>query len=495
MTRWRAWLSGITHILAPAWRRMLLGVFLAGLGYLAFLPPFEGRQEAEHARAVEVFASTGQIVRSDVAALDPDLLGYDGPWPALLAGDGRPGYATSQDDEIVEEVGILGEVGTGRYRAHPLALVLLTPARLVSESWSWPDRIRLYRVVLWSFAMLGFLSALMAGLRYRYLDQHSAVLMAAWPFVFPQFFAQMSSVGGAGAALGCLGIACAAAMALSRRNELTASLGLGLALGLGIWADSLVMSVWTGLAAYLVWRGWRLHRAGALDGEWLVLRVFAMGLALLIGSGWLIYSLTSAQGAPVSPVLSAGFFARLWSVIASFSGQGGASMVLPGPGLRLVPLALLTLVLIRWEMHWRDLQPLNQAPAFILPVFALFVLLSGLQGYATDFADLHMLAPFLGVMFARFCQRSWLALGLIVLSVLAGLAHGLVQASVFAGCALMDPETGRYGYEGASCLLDGQALDAVSAPGVALKALALGGLSALTALYTLWRQAAWQRND
>lgn len=485
MDRWRAWLSGIVQILAPAWRRMFLGVCLAGLGYVVFLPAFEGRHEVEHALALESFASSGRIVLSESAALDPDLLGYAGPWPAVYESETRPGYAQSEDHPAQ----------THLYRAHPLTLVVLTPARLVSQSWSWPDRVRLYRIVLWSFAMIGFGAALLAGLRYAFLDQRVAVFMAAWPFVFPQFFAQMSGLGGAGAALGCLGVACASAMALSRRNELMASLGLGLALGLGMWADTLVVSVWAGLAAHLVWRGWRLHKDGALDGEWLVLRVFAMGLALLIGAGWLIFSLTSAQGTPISPVLAPGFFQRFWSVIASFSAEGGASMVLPAPGLRLIPLALLVLVLIRWEAHWRSLQPLNQALAFILPVFLLSALLMGLQGHASDFGDLHMLAPFLGVIFALFCRQSVLALALVMLSILASLAMGLVQASVYSGCALFDPATGRYSYEASSCLLDWQALEAVSAPGLALKLLALGAVSAGSALFTLWRQAAWQRSD
>ena len=495
MQRWRVWLTGLTQILAPAWRRMLLGVFLAGLGHIAFLPPFEGRHEAEHALALETFAASGRIVLSQTQALDPDRLDYDGPWPAGLESGTRPGYAQTEDRAQRDGTREDRTPAARLYRAHPLTLVLLTPARLVSEGWSWPDKIRLYRVVLWSFAMLGFASTLLAGLRYAFLDERVAVFMAAWPFVFPQFFAQMTGLGGAGAALGCLGVACAAAMALSRRHDLTASLGLGLALGLGIWADSLVMAVWGGLAAYLGWRGWRLHKAGALDGEWLILRVFAMGLALLIGAGWLIFSLTSAHGAPMSPVLAPGFFPRIWSVIASFSGEGGASQILPGPGVRLIPLALLTLVLIRWQAHWRALQPLNQALAFVLPVFLLTVLLLGLQGYATDFADLHMLAPMLGLTFALFCRHSMLAMALVMLSILASLAQGLVQASVYSGCALFDPVIGRYSYEAASCLLDWQALQAVSAPGLALKLFALGGLSALTALFTLWRQAARQPGD
>lgn len=485
MDRWRAWLSGIVQILGPAWRRMFLGVCLAGLGYVAFLPAFEGRHEVEHALALESFASSGRIVLSDSAALDPDLLGYAGPWPAVYESETRPGYAQSEAHLSL----------TRLYRARPLTLVVLTPARHASQGWSWPDRVRLYRVMLWSFAMVGFGAALLAGLRYAYLDQRVAVFMAAWPFVFPQFFAQMTGFGGAGAALGCLGVACASAMALSRRNELMASLGLGLALGLGMWADTLVVSVWAGLTAHLVWRGWRLHKHGTLDGEWLVLRVFAMGLALLIGGGWLIFSLTSAHGTPISPVLAPGFFQRFWSVIASFSVEGGASMILPGPGLRLIPLALLVLVLIRWQAHWRALQPLNQALAFILPVSLLSALLMGLQGYASDFGDLHMLAPFLGVIFALFCRHSAPALALIMLSLLSSLALGLVQASVYSGCALIDPAVGRYSYEAASCLLDWQALEALSAPGLALKLLALGALSAGSALFTLWRQAAWQRSD
>ena len=491
MTLWRTALSAIDAVLGPAWRRMLLGVFLAGLGYLAFLPPFEARQEAVQVTAMIEFASSGRLaLTSRGEAIDPERLDYAGPWPALLQGPGRAGYAQPGADGSVPP-----DQTQGRYRAHPLALALLAPARHVARDWGWPSQIRLYRVMVWSVAWLGFAAGVSAALRYGYLDAHGAVLMSAWPFVFPQFFAQMTAVGGAGVALACFGIASACVMALSRRNELTASLGLGLALGLGIWADSLMLAVWTGLASYFVWRGWTLHRSEALDAEWLVLRVFALGLAMLIGAGWLIYATISGAGLPMTPVLGAGLLERLWETIASFAGEGGASMILPGPGWRLVPLGLLVLILIRWEFHWRASPPLAQAPAFILPVFVLAILLMGLQGHATGFDELHMLAPFLALIMALCCRSSALFVALIALGGAGALAQGLLQASVFSGCAVFEPALGRYGYESASCLLDWAALEAVSAPGFALKALGLGLLSAASALFTLWRQAAWQPGD
>ena len=106
-----------------------------------------------------------------------------------------------------------------------------------------------------------------------------------------------------------------------------------------------------------------------------------------------------------------------------------------------------------------------------------------------------MLAPLLALAFALCCRHSALALALIILGVAGVLAQGAIQASVFAGCALPDGGTGRYGYEASSCLLDWAALQEVSAPGLGLKLLAVGGLSALSALFTLWRQASWQSGD
>ena len=342
--------------------------------------------------------------------------------------------------------------------------------------------------------MLGFAASVGAALRYDYIDPGKAVLMAAWPFMFPQFFAQMTAVGGSGVTLACLGFASAALIALSRRNELTASLGLGLALGLGIWADTLTLAVWLGLGGYFIWRGVVLHKAQRLDGEWLVLRVFSMGLALLIGAGWLIYVVTSAQAPMASPGLDQGFIVRLWSILAAFAGDGGASGLLPGPGWRAIALGLLILVLMRWELYWRALPAIVKAPAFILPVYTLGVLLMGLRGVA-DLSDLHVLAPMLALIAALSCRASALLITLVTLGMFGALAHGLLQASVFSGCAVYQPELGRYGYETASCLLNADALEQVSAPGFALKALAVGGLSALSALYSVWRQASWQRGD
>jgi hypothetical protein len=296
------------------------------------------------------------------------------------------------------------------------------------------------------------------------LNEHGAVIMAAWPFMFPQFFAQMTSVGGDALGLCCVAFACAAFMTLSRRNDLPASLGLGLALGLGVWANTLLVTLWLGLALYLGWRSWRLHRAHALDGEWLVLRVFALSLALLIATGWVVFAVFSSGPSEMTPVLGPGFAERLWATIATFSADGGASEILPGPGWRLISLGLLVVILARWELNWRALPPLAQAPAFILPVFTLSALLLGLQGYASGFGDLHMLAAFLGLATALCCRTSGLAMALVVLGLSGALAQGLFQASVFSGCAVYDPQLGRYGYEGARCVLDLDALGAVSAP-------------------------------
>lgn len=492
MTLWRAVLSGIDMVLGPAWRRMLLGVFLAGLGYLAFLPAFEGRQEAAQVAALIEFASTGRLALAETdAAFDLEALNHSGPWPGLLAGEGRAGYASSEQTAPVA----LPATPAGTYRAHPLTLVVLAPARQLAQGMSWPSQIRLYRLIVWSIALLGFAASLAGGLRYGYLDAQGAVVMAAWPFVFPHFFAQMTTVGGAGVALGCFGVVSAALMALSRRNELTASLVLGLALGLGIWADTLMMAIWAGLAGFFLWRGWRLRQAEQLDAEWVILRLFAMGLALLIGAGWVTYALISGAGLSMTPVLGPGFLARFWTSVASFSADGGASMILPGPGWRLVPLSLLALILIRWEFHWRALPPLAKAPAFVLPVFVLTILLMGLQGHATGFEELHMLAPVLALIMAMCCRSSALYVALICLGGGGALALGLLQASVFSGCAVFEPGLGRYGYENASCLLDWTALEAVSAPAFALKALGAGLISAASALFTLWRQASWQSGD
>ena len=468
MTLWRAAVSVILLVLGPAWRRMLLGVFLAGVGYLAFLPAFEGRQEVAQIVALIEFSNTGQIaMQMDEARIQA----------RLYPGEAQPGLEPRQ------------------YRAHPLMLGLLAPARAVARDWSWPAQIRFYRLIIWSLAIVGLGLAVNEAVKSGYLDSRGGVMMAAWPFMFPQFFAQMTAVDGAGAMLACFGAASAALMVLSRRNELTASLGLGLALGLGIWADSLMLAVWCGLTGYLVWRGWRLHKEDRLDGEWLVLRVFSMGLALLIGSGWLIYAFTSAQDMAMTPVLGEGFGTRLWSIIARFSGDGGASAILPGPGWRVLSLALLVFILIRWEFHWRALPSIAKAPAFILPVFTLSVLLMGLQGHDAGLEQLHVLAPMLALIVAVSCRSSALVLVLVALSLFGALGQGLFQASVFSGCAVFQPDLGRYGYEGATCLLNWPQLEPVSAPGFALKALGVGALSGLSALYSVWRQASWQRSD
>lgn len=499
MQAWRILLFTINLVLGPARRRLLLGVFMAGLGYVLFLPAFEGRGEVQQLQALIQFSQTGAVRVSEGAPFPAEFSTHDGPWPASWLSASRPGYAswammrTGADDGETGRDASVQPSSSAAFHAQPLTLVLLAPVRALVSDWSWRAQVRLYRLIVWTAAMLGFAVAVEAAVRHGLLNEHGAVIMAAWPFMFPQFFAQMTSVGGDALGLSCAAFAFAAFMSLSRRNDLPASLGLGLALGLGVWANTLLVTLWLGLALYLGWRSWRLHRAHALDGEWLVLRVFALSLALLIATGWVVYAVFSSGPSEMTPVLGPGFAERLWATIATFSADGGASEIVPGPGWRLISLGLLVVILARWELNWRALPPLAQAPAFILPVFTLSALLLGLQGFASGFGDLHMLAAFLGLATALCCRTSGLAMALVVLGLSGALAQGLFQASVFSGCAVYDPQLGRYGYEGARCVLDLDALGAVSAPLAAMKAVMIGGLSAASALFTLWRQSARQR--
>ncbi|WP_439635167.1 hypothetical protein [Oceanicaulis sp.] len=498
MQAWRILLYTINLVLGPARRRLLLGVFMAGLGYVMFQPAFEGRGEVEQLAALIQFSQTGAIRVAQGTPLPSEIASHDGPWPASWQSEARPGYARWAALPDAPDGAAQGEpsdplVSPIAAGPKPLTQVVLAPVRLLVSDWSWRAQVQLYRLILWTAAMLGFAVAVEAAVRHGLVNEHGAVIMAAWPFMFPQFFAQMTSVGGDALGLSCAALSCAAFIALSRRNDLSASLALGLTLGLGVWANTLLVTLWMGLAAYLGWRSWRLHTAAALDAEWLVLRVFALSLALLIGTGWLVYALVSADSSEMTAVLSPGFAERLWSTLATFSADGGASAILPGRGWRLISLGLLVVVLARWELNWRVLPPLAQAPAFILPVFTLSALLLGLQGYASGLGDLHMLAAYLGLATALCCRSSALALALVMLGMTGALAQGLFQASVFSGCTVFDPQLGRYGYEGARCVLDLDALGAISAPRLALQALMIGGLSAASAIVTLYRQSAPQR--
>lgn len=497
MQAWRILLLIINRVLGSARRRLLLGVFMAGLGYVLFQPAFEGRGEVEQLAALIQFSQTGAIRVAQGTPLPSEIASHDGPWPASWQSEARPGYArwatlqdASGDAQGQMSASHVSPVDAG---PKPLTLVVLAPVRLMVSDWDWRAQVQLYRLILWSAAMLGFAVAVETAVRHGLIHEHGAVIMAAWPFMFPQFFAQMTSVGGDALGLSCAALSCAAFIALSRRNDLSASLALGLTLGFGVWAHTLLVTLWLGLAAYLGWRSWRVYTAAALDAEWLVLRVFALCLALLIGTGWLVYVLVSADSSEMTTVLGPRFAERLWSTLATFSTDGGASAILPGPGWRVISLGLMIVVLARWELNWRGLPPLAQAPAFILPVFTLSALLLGLQGYASGLGDLHMLSAYLGLATALCCRSSALAMALVVLGMAGALAQGLFQASVFSGCAIYDPQLGRYGYEGARCVLDLDVLGAISAPRPALQALIIGGLSAASALFTLWRQSARQR--
>jgi hypothetical protein len=381
----------------------------------------------------------------------------------------------------------------------------MVPAYRLTRALGWVDNFLAMRLASFGLAWLGLALGVIGTVRLmgERTGPWLGPIMAAWPFLFPQFFPEFARLGNDSL---CLLLASAAWLLtlrlLTEQGRWLSALGLGAALGLGLLTKAFFLPIGAGVGAVLLARWALRERNAAFLGQ----VVAAGALALAIGGWWYVAKVLQT-GSPIGSdefirlgragglgELARGFSATelvrgVGVVIASFAWAGSFSSARLPEILLLPPLALLAVVLFDYLRRLPREDLVAWAPVAIAApmlaglVYHVFVWMAG-SGATTPGWYIHILAAPVGYAVALGWVRPRLLTALTALTAAYTCAAWAFQLSMFSGCAAKLGADKHYSLAGAGCFVDLHALAGVSHAGLGLFALAAGVLAALGAANT-----------
>lgn len=489
---------------------LLAAVAFVGAAHIAFLPPWEGFDESAHWSYIQELSDTGHAPRYGVDGLSADLTAYPGPVAYGAAPPfERTGRPTYRSFRLISAGPIIGtpshyvsDGGRNWQAQHPpLYYALMAPLYRAAHALGWVDHLLVLRLASFAMAFAGLSIGVMATPRFAApVGRWTGPIMAAWPFLFPQFFPEFARLGNDSLCL--LLASCAWAMLLrllgGQGRWATAAM-LGVSLGLGLLTKAFFLPIGAGVAAMLAAHWWATGRRSAALAQ----AALAGGVALVIGAWWYISKDLQTGDLTGSDEFirfnQAGGLGRLaqgvsLTNLARGVGVLGGAFVWAGtwslarlPEILLLP-PILLLGLTLWS-YLRGLTPgdlIGWAPlALTLPMLAgllyhLLVWATGV-GAVTPGWYLHILAAPLGLAVARGWTRPRVLGVLSLLTVLYSAAAWAFQLSLFSGCAAKLGADKHYNLAGAGCFLDLPVLSALGHPLLGSVCLAAGIVLAVIA--------------
>ncbi len=497
-------------------RIMLAAALLAGLAHLLILPPFEGFDEPAHWSSLSQIAHDGAVPVYGEDRLDRAVRDYPGPHAYSGTPPFDPAFGVSYRDWTPDAGPRTARPPTAftpdsapNWQAQhpPLYYLLMTPVFLASQHLSWVDHFAALRLTSWLMAFAGLVIGVEAACRrLPGITPGLGAVMAAWPFLFPQFFPEMARLGNDALCLLLAALAFRQALEMeAEEHTLRSGALLGLWLGLGLLTKAFFLPISAGVMAWLGWRWLAEER----QPERLKAMISAALMAGVIG-GWFYLWQLAVHGTPtggdefirfaeegsvlagLGENFSLSALARgLAAIAGSFAWAGTWSLARPPEILLAGPVLLMGFVLARCLWRARSLPP-----ATLLPVFMAAPMAAGLvyhllvriaftgAGSGTPGWYLHILAPALIVAVAAGWRESRLIAPALASWSAGLLALGMtLQLSLFSGCADKGPDR-RYDLSAADCLIDTAQLSALGRPGLAA---GLGLAAAGLALYAAWR--------
>ncbi len=501
---------------------LLLAVALAGIAHIAFLPPFEGFDEPGHFSYIQQLADTGRIAQLGIDKLSADLDTYPGPLPyrTRYPPYDDNGAKTYKSFFAGTPPGSFGPVDHAyrpserfNYEAQhpPLYYLALSPVYLLAKGWSWPHLFLSLRLASWGMAFAGFVvscRATQCALARLEIAPASILLVAAWPFLFPEFFPEMARLGNDSLCLLLMGISWKLLLDLLARRDTKTALLLGLVLGLGLLTKAFFLPITAGCGAFLLFCAFRER-----DPRQARNAAIALLLAAGLGGGWYVYkfvSLGSLTGAAdILRATSQGnlllriennfgsyaFFRGLAGIFASFAWAGTSSLTRL-PDIFTLPVVLLFLLpMFDWLLKLRRASEVAMAPLFIAGF--MFV---GMVYYLVTQITVTPLGPGAAGWYFHILYGP-LALAFVIgwrrppiLKVLAAYAivfHAVCwagQLSLFSGCAY---KAGSYKYiqfDFGSCFIEPARLAVLGEPLLGALALAAAILAGGAALLLVGRE-------
>ena len=489
---------------------LLAAVALVGLAHAALLPPWEGFDETAHWSYIQQLADTGRPPRYGVDGLSADIDRYPGPMTysgaAPFDRTGRPTFRSYAQDGAPLIFG-----GPSRYASDsapnwqaqhpPLYYAVLAPLYRLAQGRGWIDHLLVLRLASYMLAFAGFAVGVLAiWRRGAQFGAWAAAIVAAWPFLFPQFFPEFARLGNDSLCLlfAGLGWACLLEL-LAGEAGWGAAAALGVVLGLALLTKAFFLPIGASAGALLLARWW----IGGRRPAWLGQAVLAGALALAIGGWWYVEkkletgSLTGSDefirlgraggSSALVQGFSAGEFTRGLAVIAAtFLWAGTWSLARLSELWLAIPAALLLVCGVDYArglgrgglVAWAPLA--LAAPLAAGLVYHVFVWMAGTSAVTPGWY-FHILAGPLGLAVALGWRRPRLLGALAGGTAVYTAFAWAYQLSMFSGCAAKLGSDKHYNFAGRACFIDLHALARLTHPGLGFASLGLGVASGLAA--------------
>ena len=490
---------------------LLAAAALIGLAHVAFLPPWEGFDETAHWSYIQELADTGHPPRYGVDGLSRDTDAYRGPMPYRGAAPfDQTGRLTFRAYHAAGAPVLQG--GPSRYASNaadnwqaqhpPLYYALMVPVYRATRGLGWVDGLFALRLASYALAFAGFACGVLATTRVsQRFGPWAAPILAAWPFLFPQFFPEFARLGNDSLCLLCAGVAWAALVGLlSEEDGWGSAVVLGVALGAGLLAKAFFLPIGAGAGILLLARWW----TGGRRPDWIGQAVLAGAVALAIGGWWYIekrLETGSLTGSDEFIRLNRGGGLRLMAENFSAAELVRGLLVLPGtflwagswslarlPEVGLAGPALLLLVsgadyvrtLARGAglLAWAPVALAGPMAAGL--VYHVLVWMAGTSAVTPGWY-FHILAAPLGLAVAIGWSRPRTLGALTAATAAYAAAAWAFQLSMFSGGAAKLGGDKHYSLAGAGCFVDGRALARLGHPGLGATSLAVGVALALAA--------------
>ena len=502
---------------------LLLAGLCVGLAWLSCLPPWEGFDETAHWSYVQQMADTGRAPVYGTDRISADVDAYRGP---MRYGEtppfevtGRPTYRDAARRGGPADLGGPTVFRQGRSlnwqsQHPPLYYIVMTAPYRMAHGLGWVGHLFVLRLASFLLAFAGLAIGVVATAAHaRSLPGGRGAwvgpIMAAWPFLFPQFVPEFARLGNDSLCLLLASVVWALLLDIFRdRRPWAAAVLLGLALGLGLLTKAFFLPISAGVGLVLLARAGASRRradlaqaavagvlALALGGGWYLARQAATGS--LIGADEFI-RLNALHGGGAAAVSPPEILRGLAAIPATFLWAGSWSLARLPEACLLAPALTLGLVLFDYG---RSLPPLSLRPGRedILawaPVALAAPLAAGLLYHVYAWAAgaaavtpgwyFHILAAPLGFAVALGWRRPRVLAATVGATAVYTLVSWAAQASMYGGCAAKLGADKHYSLAGARCLVDIPALGALGWPlagaGWLAAGLVLAGAAAVLAL-------------